>query len=57
MDDAHAFAAKLNAAIQAGKIEEIDTKSILVLKRIAEDFKVRNVLDEVNPDTQIMGRL
>ena len=55
MDDAHAFAAKLNAAIQAGKIEEIDTKSILVLKRIAEDFKVRNVLDEVNPDTQIMG--
>jgi hypothetical protein len=55
MDDAHAFATKLNAAIQAGKIEEIDTESILVLKRIAEDFRVRNVLDEVNPDTQIMG--
>jgi hypothetical protein len=26
MDDAHAFATKLNAAIQAGKIEEIDTE-------------------------------
>ena len=28
IDEAHAFAAKLNAAIQAGKIDEIDTEHI-----------------------------
>ena len=50
IDEAHAFAAKLNAAIQAGKIDEIDTEHIQELKRIAQEFQIRQILQEDNPN-------